>query len=280
MRNRVIQIAQREIGYKEGKNNANKYSKDLYNKSQEWCADFVHWCLKQAGLESLFPDSSYVPTIANWYDSKKQYKNSLSFKGDYTPKTGDIILFDYNYNSTSDHIGLVEKVEGDKVYTIEGNKDNQVKRCVYTLSSRAIRAYCVLNYPTEVNKQEDKQINGQVAIIQKTINDRYGFNIVVDNLYGQQTKKALIKALQKEIGVVVDGIFGNQTKSHCPSLKNGSGGNIVYILQAILACKGYNLVVDGVFGNQTESIVRQFQKDVGIVVDGIAGGQTLGRLFE
>lgn len=163
MRNKVIEIAKGEIGYKEGANNANKYSKELYNKSQEWCADFIRWCFIKAEADSLFPISSYVPTVANWFDERGQYKNSKAHGGNYTPQKGDIVLFDYNTNSTSDHIGLVEFVENGQVHTIEGNKDNCVKRCTYNLDSKSIRAYCVPNYNT--TEEEKKETEPKIMYV-------------------------------------------------------------------------------------------------------------------
>lgn len=44
-----------------------------------------------------------------------------------------------------------------------------------------------------------KEARGNVATIQSTLNNKYGFNIAVDNVYGNETKKALIKALQTEL---------------------------------------------------------------------------------
>ena len=73
---------------------------------------------------------------ANWFSAKGQYKNSKAFGGNYTPQVGDIVLFDYNINTDSDHIGIVEKVEGNTLYKIEGGKDNIVKRCTYSLDSK------------------------------------------------------------------------------------------------------------------------------------------------
>lgn len=162
MRNKIIEIAQKEIGYKEGAGNSNKYSKELYNKAQEWCADFVRWCLIKVGAGELYPVSSYVPTIAEWFDKKKQYKNSKAKGGDYTPQKGDIVLFDYNKNKTSDHIGLVENVENGKIYTIEGNKDQMVKRCVYDLDSKDIRAYCIPDYLVEKHLKSVEEIAREV----------------------------------------------------------------------------------------------------------------------
>ncbi|UOQ49155.1 hypothetical protein MUN88_03245 [Gracilibacillus caseinilyticus] len=40
---------------------------------------------------------------------------------------------------------------------------------------------------------------GTIALIQKMMNDRYGFSIDVDNKFGPGTLKALIKAYQIEL---------------------------------------------------------------------------------
>lgn len=63
-----------------------------------------------------------------------------------------------------------------------------------------------------------KEARGNVATIQSTLNNKYGFNIAVDNVYGKETKKALVKALQTELnkqynrGLAVDGIFRKSDK--------------------------------------------------------------------
>ena len=156
MRNKIVEIAKGEIGYKEQGNNITKYG-EWYGMQDEWCNMFVCWCANQAGIgEDIIPKMAYVPSTANWFDAKGQYKNSRANGGNYTPQAGDIVLFDYNHNTTSDHIGIVEKVEGNTLYTIEGNKDNMVKRCTYSLDSRDIRAYCVPAYVEERDEEEMK----------------------------------------------------------------------------------------------------------------------------
>ncbi|MEP9372600.1 peptidoglycan-binding protein [Mesorhizobium sp. KR1-2] len=60
-------------------------------------------------------------------------------------------------------------------------------------------------------------------------------------------------------------------------LQRGSKGNAVRSLQSSLNEIGIpspRLMVDGDFGPATERAVRAFQKDFGLVVDGIAGPQT------
>lgn len=50
-----------------------------------------------------------------------------------------------------------------------------------------------------------------------------------------------------------------------------------YLQEALHAC-GYNVSPDGVFGPLTESAVREFQRDRGLYVDGIAGPATIREL--
>jgi len=38
----------------------------------------------------------------------------------FTPKSGDIIFFDWEEDGKPNHVGIVEKVENNKVYTVEG----------------------------------------------------------------------------------------------------------------------------------------------------------------
>lgn len=127
-----------------------------------------------------------------------------------------------------------------------------------------------------VNNKDERKDTGKIADIQSTLNSKYGFNIAVDNIYGKETKKALVKALQTELniqytrGLTVDGIFGNLTKNACISLRKGAKGNITWILQAMLVCKGYDISVDADFGSNTENAVRDYQAKNGLTVDGTA----------
>lgn len=138
----------------------------------------------------------------------------------------------------------------------------------------------------QIIQEENKSKNiGTIAKIQSTINARYGLSIAVDNIYGRKTKKALIIGLQKELNkqynkkLNVDGIFGNLTKNACVTVKKGASGNITYILQAILYCKGYNIAVDGIFGTNTENAIKNYQKTNSLIVDGICGKNTFAKLF-
>ena len=71
------------------------------------------------------------------------------------------------------------------------------------------------------------------------------------------------------------------TGSMLPTLKKGSKGQYVTLLQTKLANKGYDLGsygVDGDFGKATEAAVKKFQKDNGLTADGIVGAKTWAAL--
>lgn len=66
-------------------------------------------------------------------------------------------------------------------------------------------------------------------------------------------------------------------------LYNGSSGADVKKMQEALIAAGYDVGstgADGIYGQNTQRAVRQYQQDNGLSVDGIAGDQTLGRLYQ
>ncbi|MDA7028005.1 peptidoglycan-binding domain-containing protein, partial [Bacillus sp. CLL-7-23] len=64
------------------------------------------------------------------------------------------------------------------------------------------------------------------------------------------------------------------------NVRKGARGNITWILQALLICKGYDVNgLDSIFGNGLEKAVRAFQKASVLPVDGIAGKASWTRMF-
>ena len=170
----VLAVAADEIGYLEklspyyldektrnaGDRNYTKYARDLdaiknfYNTPKQgaaWCDVFVDWCFVQAfGAETaqkmLYqPDKSLGAGVKY---SAQYYRNSAAWYA--TPQRGDQIFFGNKANQTYTHTGLVEKIVGSTVYTIEGNTSNSsgvvsngggVYRKTYALSSASIVGY-------------------------------------------------------------------------------------------------------------------------------------------
>lgn len=125
-----------------------------------------------------------------------------------------------------------------------------------------------------------------IKYIQNTLNKRYDANLKLDSVYGINTKKGLVKGLQIEInaqydaGLHIDCVFGPNTKKVCPLIKKGDINNIVWLIQAMLYCKGYNPKnIDKNYGVNTENTIKKFQKDNKMTQDGICGPNTFEKLF-
>ncbi len=105
-----------------------------------WCAAYAMNMLNDYGVldTSSCSNVNYCPTIRNWAKENNIWEGAQS---GYVPNAGDAVLFDWEGDGTADHIGVVEKVENGKVYTIEGNTSDAVHRREYDLNSGNLLGY-------------------------------------------------------------------------------------------------------------------------------------------
>jgi len=101
--------------------NALKIKGSVINRNTPWCAAAVSAAFYKAGLSSIFPCHAYCPTIAQRAKDMKIFKTR-----DYVPSPGDAILFTYDGGASPGHVGIVEKVNGKTIVTIEGNYSKKV----------------------------------------------------------------------------------------------------------------------------------------------------------
>lgn len=148
-REAIVAKAVSQIGYKEKGNNDTIYGAWYGMNYQPWCMMFVSWCAAQCGISTgTIPKLAYVPYCVEFYQKQGRYKA----KGTYRPEAGDLII----YGSNS-HIGIVEKVQGNTVFTIEGNTSangnssngDGVYRRSRALSDSWIKGYCLPDYKEE-----------------------------------------------------------------------------------------------------------------------------------
>lgn len=112
-----------------------------YNYRVEWCACFVSWCASQCGVLDIdIPKFSYCPSGVEWFKDKGAWQDRY-----YTPSPGDVIFFDWENDGISDHVGIVEKVEDNMVYTIEGNVLDSCAVKEYPLGYAGIYGYGIMN---------------------------------------------------------------------------------------------------------------------------------------
>lgn len=113
-----------------------------FDSRVEWCACFVSWCANESGClgTAVLKFSRCVDGVA-WFRRQGRWQNS-----GYLPQPGDIIFFDWDtgggQDGIPDHVGIVERVEGGTIYTIEGNSaGDQCRQNRYTVESYLIYGY-------------------------------------------------------------------------------------------------------------------------------------------
>ena len=136
----LVAVAQSQVGNVGG---APYWSWYGFNSRVEWCAIFVSWCADQCGLldSGIIPKFAGVGTGVQWFQSRGQW-----LPGSATPEPGMIIFFKW-YGSDAliaDHVGIVERVENGRIYTIEGNSNDMVRRNSYPIGYGEILGYGVL----------------------------------------------------------------------------------------------------------------------------------------
>lgn len=106
-----------------------------------------------------------------------------------------------------------------------------------------------------------------------------GVRTYVDGDFGNATERS-VRQWQAKEGLSVTGMVDDTTwESLLPELTKGSSGDAVSAMQQVLVERGYTVVVDGDFGAQTDRVVRQFQGDRGLPVDGLVGHVTWAALL-
>lgn len=242
---------------------------------------------------NIYGDKGTSYGICQWHNTRfTNLKNYCSRNGyDYTSIEGQLHFLQYELENS--YKGVLNYIKGVS-NTSQGAYDAGYKWC-YDFERPAKKAEASVkrgNYAkTYFNKYNGGGSGGSSTIkdIQNTLNSRYNTGLNVDGKYGPKTHKALVKGLQTELnkqynaGLVVDGIFGPKTKAHCPNIKKGTKGNITWLVQAMLICKGYsvgNSGADGICGGNTVTAIKNFQGSNGLTKDGICGKNTFEKLFK
>ncbi len=119
-RESFMSMAVSQLGYRERFQNGTKYGTWYGLPNQPWCAMFISWCARYAGVpESVIPQFASCPTGANWFKQRGLWRTR-----DYTPQAGDLLFI--GSGSSVDHVAIVESADENTVYTIEGNSTNEM----------------------------------------------------------------------------------------------------------------------------------------------------------
>ena len=139
--NLIVEVARSQIGNVGGEPYWSWYG---FTERVEWCACFVSWCANQCGYieAGVFPKFSGCEWGVDWFKQHDQWAGR-----NITPTPGMIIFFDWEdeegggLDGGADHVGIVERVENGRVYTIEGNTTDSCREQSYPIDYFGILGY-------------------------------------------------------------------------------------------------------------------------------------------
>lgn len=272
----VLAIARGELGYSRWNDpqNGTKYGRwyeseidrtsgnyDFGATGVPYCAMFASWVFDQVGASCVGLPGAYCPTIVQIGRSRGK---TVAV---HNAQPGDVVLFDWEGDGVSDHVGIVESNTGSYLQCIEGNTNNGVV-------ARRTRAYssvvCVIrpDWGSTAPSATQKPASNTSA-------SSSAGELDVDGEWGRLTTSAL----QRALGTPVDGIVSDQYIAHkaknpglnAPSWEwhqhTGEGSMMVKALQRKIGAG-----VDGIAGDETFTKLQQY---LGTPADGVISSPSM-----
>lgn len=250
---KLLAWAEQQLGYHEGANNYNKYAEDTrLQQLYGWNAQNQPWC-------DLFTDAAFITCFGLEKGAAMTYQPvgggsaacrvSAGFfrnHGAFTqaPQRGDVIFF--YVSGDINHQGLVYRVTGNAVETIEGNSSDSVARRSYALGSGNIAGYGRPLWSLVAEPEEEPEEESEEE--------------------PEAEPEAVIEL--QPVGM--------------PVLRNGDCGAAVAALQAALKHLGYDPVwIDGEFGDRTHNALKTYQSEFDLADElGTCGPLTWAELMK
>jgi len=246
--------AMSQIGYHEDANNWQKYAENedlqrMYGwkpQNQPWCDVFV-----DSGFIICFGlAAACAMTYQRMGEGSALCRQSAQYYMDngafvQTPEIGDQVFF--NVNGAINHTGIVVRVDGGSVHTVEGNSSDMVAERVYSVNdSNRIAGYGRPNWAIVSGESIDPRPADHIADDGKKADEQRTYTLTM------------------------------------PYLQCGSYGEAVWVVQTLLqvhniSCGSYGADKD--FGADTEKAVREYQRKHGLRADGVVGPETGAALF-
>ncbi|REE94717.1 CHAP domain-containing protein [Thermomonospora umbrina] len=125
---KLLDVAEKELGYTEKPDGYTKFGEwfaenvdadhDSYFETAPWCDMFLAWAADKAGVTDAVGQFASTVEHARWFEKNDAWGSE--------PEPGAIVFFDWNGSNDIDridHVGIVTKVDGKKIHTIEANVD-------------------------------------------------------------------------------------------------------------------------------------------------------------
>lgn len=121
----LLKQVRQELGYREKGGQHTKFGhwyaervQDPQYRDAPWCDMFIAWAADRAGVADYVGQFAWTPSHAVWFIKQDAWSAE--------PEPGALVFFDWKGGKSYqgvDHVGIVERVSGDKIHTIEANVD-------------------------------------------------------------------------------------------------------------------------------------------------------------
>lgn len=248
-KNKVVTLANAEVGYREGSSNYNKYADSpditrLYGwnpQNQPWCCVFVNWVFLTAFGYDLGSRLTYGGTAA-CNNSAQLFKSAGAWSS--FPQVGDQAF--YFSGGGINHTGVVVEVDGSVFYAIEGNYSDKVSKVKRAIAGNDIAGFGRPRWELVANVADTDVGNIPENPTEKP----------EEPIEDHSWKPPLLR----------------QSNSYKPD---------VVVLQALLNVKGFPCgEVDGQYGPKTATAVSRAQYFYKLEQDCICGQKTWAKLLE
>lgn len=260
----VLRIAAAEIGYnrwddpepgtKCGRDYATRHGAYFATSGVPYCAMFVTWVLRQAGVRIPGGDFAYVPYGIN------AARNEGRLIPARQARPGDLAAFDWDGDGVADHVGVVEANRWSHLQTIEGNTSSGAHGSQSNGGGVYRRTRSFDEVAAVWRPYYDEAPASRAA-------ERPAIGLEADGYWGEATTRLL----QEVLGTPVDGAVSSQDstwREQNPGLTSGwewtdapEGSLVIDALQRRLGVKADGLVGPGTF--------RALQSYLGTPVDGV-----------
>jgi hypothetical protein len=145
---KLLEVAKGQLGYHEKASGYTKFGdwyskhvdKDPVYKTSAWCDMFLAWAADKAGVEDWTGQFAYTPDHAKWFKKQGAWGHKA--------EPGAIVFFSWSGGKSIgdiEHVGIVERVDGHTLHTIEANHNNALTR-----ATRDISQVVGFGYPSKV----------------------------------------------------------------------------------------------------------------------------------
>ncbi|WP_433173281.1 CHAP domain-containing protein [Actinoallomurus sp. CA-150999] len=145
---KLLEVAKSQLGYHEKADGYTKFG-DWYGKHVDkdssytdapWCDMFLAWAANKAGVEDWTGQFASTPDHAQWFKKHHAWGHKA--------EPGAIVFFSWSGGKSIgdiEHVGIVERVDGHTLHTIEANHNNALLR-----ATRDISQVVGFGYPSKV----------------------------------------------------------------------------------------------------------------------------------